>query len=86
MRSDEELLKEIESQDFDPNAGKTYTKKEDVQLIVAHLEQLSAQKRVNEAVAAARKSGTTWGTIGNILRMSKQDAQQKYGTAKGEKQ
>ena len=42
MRSDEELLKEIESQDFDPNAGKTYTKKEDVQLIVAHLEQLSA--------------------------------------------
>lgn len=49
MRSDEELLKEIESQDFDPNAGKTYTKKEDVQLIVAHLEQLSAQKRVNEA-------------------------------------
>lgn len=27
MRSDEELLKEIESQDFDPNAGKTYTKK-----------------------------------------------------------
>ena len=44
MRSDEELLKEIESQDFDPNAGKTYTKKEDVQLIVAHLEQLSAQK------------------------------------------
>lgn len=35
MRSDEELLKEIESQDFDPNAGKTYTKKEDVQLIVA---------------------------------------------------
>jgi len=37
-------------------------------------------------VAAARKSGTTWETIGDILRMSKQDAQQKYGTAKGEKQ
>lgn len=79
MRTDDELLQEIESDSFDPTDGKTYTKKEDMALAIAVLECRAAEKAVARAVEAAKKSGTTWETIGEILGISRQGAQQHFG-------
>lgn len=81
MRTDEELLKEIESDDFDPTVGTTYTKQEDMSLALAVIEYRAAENKVTQAVQKARTSGTTWETIGKILGISRQGAQQRYKDA-----
>jgi hypothetical protein len=42
-------------------------------------EQVVAEKKVAEAVKAARSEGFAWSTIGTMLGVSKQTAQQRYG-------
>lgn len=39
----------------------------------------SAEQAVNQTIAAARKSGRTWGDIAMILGISRQAAQKRYG-------
>lgn len=81
MCINEELLKEIEAGDYNPTGHSTYTKKEEMELVLAVLEQRAAENKVTAAVEKARESGTTWATIGAILGVSKQGAQQRYKAA-----
>jgi hypothetical protein len=47
----------------------------------AFREQVAAEKRVVEAVEAARDAGCSWLSIGMMLGVSKQTAQHRYGKA-----
>ena len=61
MRSDEELLKEIESQDFDPNAGKTYTKRRRT----AHRSSPRAAISPKASKWSSGSSQKIWDNLGN---------------------
>jgi hypothetical protein len=47
----------------------------------AFRDQVAAEEKVAEAVNAAREAGCSWLSIGMMLGVSKQTAQQRYGTA-----
>ncbi|GAA5114020.1 sigma-70 family RNA polymerase sigma factor [Haloechinothrix salitolerans] len=42
-------------------------------------ELVNQQKRLDEAVVAARRNGRSWGEIGLVLGISKQAARERYG-------
>ena len=46
----------------------------------AFREQVAAEAKVAEAVSAAREAGCSWLSIGTMLGVSKQTAQQRYAT------
>jgi hypothetical protein len=47
----------------------------------AFRDQVAAEAKVAEAVSAAREAGCSWLSIGMMLGVSKQTAQQHYATA-----
>jgi hypothetical protein len=46
----------------------------------AHEELLSATAELQSAVSAARQTGRSWSEIGVVLGVSKQAAQQRFGS------
>lgn len=46
----------------------------------AFREQVAAEAKLAEAVAAARAEGCSWASIAAMLGVSKQTAQHRYGT------
>lgn len=42
-------------------------------------EMVALQKRLDDAVVAARRNGRSWGEIGLVLGISKQAARERYG-------
>ncbi|MGV1037950.1 MAG: hypothetical protein ACOYD0_13130 [Candidatus Nanopelagicales bacterium] len=55
------------------------TQDRDVALNELHLARAAADAAIVELVGSMRFDGTSWSTIGDLLRMSKQGAQQRYG-------
>jgi hypothetical protein len=52
----------------------------DLRRIGAALDRVeAAEQELAKAVAAARKRGRSWGTIGMVLGISRQAAQQRFG-------
>ena len=49
------------------------------QIANAFADQVAAERRVAEAVAAARVEGCSWSAIAALLGVSKQSAAERYG-------
>ena len=50
-----------------------------VEVIVARDACCLAQARLNQAVSSARSAGQAWSSLGTILGISRQAAQQRFG-------
>ena len=72
----DELAKRFE--DYEPKPGDERPVEEYL-LERASLARSRGERQVLDAVAAARRKGTSWQRIGDILGTSAQAAQQRYG-------
>lgn len=72
----DELAKRFE--DYEPNAEDERPVEENL-LERAVLERARSERRILEAITAARANGTSWQRIGEVLGTSAQAAQQRYG-------
>ena len=83
MRTDEELLDEIENANDgegpDPIASFEGAALRD--LLAAVRARALAQAEIDAAVAQARAQGASWSTIGAMLGISRQAAFKKYASA-----
>jgi hypothetical protein len=50
-------------------------------IVAAAEEQVNARAALDEAVAAARREGFSWGAIGAVLGVSRQAARERFGAA-----
>ncbi|MBS5748072.1 MULTISPECIES: hypothetical protein [Actinotignum] len=77
MRTDDELLAEIES-DADIDPERLITDPELVKIAAAQIRIKIAQRALDEAVTHARKNGRTWQAIGDTLGMTRQGALRRF--------
>ncbi|MGB3411972.1 MAG: hypothetical protein WBA45_12340 [Microthrixaceae bacterium] len=73
----EELAERFEN--YEPSADDERSVEEYI-LERAALDRARSEKRVVDAVVAARASGASWQKIGSLLGTSPQAAQQRYGS------
>ena len=79
MRTDDEILEEIQAADApEPLA----TVRGDLaRVAVAVMQVQAAERSLDAAVAAARESGHTWQAIGDVLGMTRQGALKRFKAA-----
>lgn len=80
MRTDEELLDEIETADSGrgPTPLHTVAGEELAAIAVASLAVKAAEARLDAAVAVARAAGHPWQAIGEVLGLTRQGALKRY--------
>ena len=79
MRTDEELLEEIENSNNGEGPDPMATAGPDLAaLAVAIIEARAADENLDRAVSAARQSGHSWQTIGDLLGMTRQGAFKRF--------
>ena len=76
MRTDEEMLAEIEAGDAEPRAVYEGSALREIMAAVEARDE--AEARIDAAVAEARAGGATWNMIGVALRITRQGAQKRY--------
>lgn len=83
MRTDEELLDEIENANNGegPDFNAAVSDPALVAIAVANLEVRAAEANLDRKVAAAREAGHTWQEIGDILGLTRQGALKRYRAA-----
>lgn len=79
MRTDEEILAEIES-DGGPEPTATVSG-ELAQVAVAMMQVAAAEQALDAAVASAREAGNSWQAIGEVLGMTRQGALKRFRAA-----
>nr|WP_108872378.1 hypothetical protein [Tessaracoccus timonensis] len=79
MRTDEEILAEIES-DEGPEPTATVSG-ELAQVAVAMMQVAAAEQALDAAVASAREAGNSWQAIGEVLGMTRQGALKRFRAA-----
>jgi len=79
MRTDEEILAEIES-DEGPEPTATVSG-ELAQVAVAMMQVAEAEQALDAAVASAREAGNSWQAIGEVLGMTRQGALKRFRAA-----
>lgn len=80
MNADEELLKQLES-DNPPDPIISITEPALARLAIAVRYRKQSEKDLDKAVRAAREEGFSWAAIADILGISRQGAQQRYKAA-----
>ncbi|WP_297739856.1 hypothetical protein [uncultured Tessaracoccus sp.] len=80
MRTDEEILAEIES-DEGPEPTATVSG-ELAQVAVAMMQVAAAEQALDAAVASAREAGNSWQAIGEVLGMTRQGALKRFRAAR----
>lgn len=79
MRSDKELLNEIENANGGDGPDPIATAGPELAaLAVAIMEAKASDERLDRAVADARRSGHSWQSIGDLLGMTRQGALKRY--------
>ncbi len=80
MRTNEELLVEIEAADEGrgPDPIHTVVGEELAAIAVSGLAVKAAEARLDAAVAAARAAGQSWQAIGDVLGLTRQGALKRY--------
>lgn len=79
MRSDDDLLSEIESENGpDPIATASG---ELAQVAVAMMRSKAADRDLDAAVQVAREAGHSWQAIGDVLGMTRQGAFKRFRAA-----
>ncbi|WP_296136426.1 hypothetical protein [uncultured Tessaracoccus sp.] len=79
MRTDEELLAEIEAGDGpDPVAT---VSGELARVAAAMMQVNAAERKLDAAVAEAREAGNSWQKIGDVLGMTRQGALKRFRAA-----
>jgi hypothetical protein len=73
----DELADRFESDDFD---GEKVSPAE-YELIAAARDRAMAEARVADAVAAARREGSSWAKIGKVVGTTGEAARQRYASA-----
>ncbi|WP_297747541.1 hypothetical protein [uncultured Tessaracoccus sp.] len=79
MRTDEEILAEIESEEG-PEPTATVSG-ELAQVAVAMMQVAAAEQALDAAVASAREAGNSWQAIGEVLGMTRQGALKRFRAA-----
>lgn len=79
MRTDEEILAEIESEEG-PEPTATVSG-ELAQVAVAMMQVAAADQALDAAVASAREAGNSWQAIGEVLGMTRQGALKRFRAA-----
>lgn len=79
MRTDEEILAEIKS-DEGPEPTATVSG-ELAQVAVAMMQVAAAEQALDAAVASAREAGNSWQAIGEVLGMTRQGALKRFRAA-----
>lgn len=74
---DQELAERLEKRDHTKDNWQDGAALHQLEALVRERERLDAE--IDDAVAAARRAGHSWNSIGLMLGTSKQAAQQRFG-------
>ena len=80
MRTDDEILREIETADegAGPDPAATITDPALIAVYQALTKVASAEAALDRAVKEARAAGYTWQTIGDVVGMTRQGALKRF--------
>lgn len=83
MRSNEEMLDEVENANQGEGPDPAYTIDDPIlaKVAVAQMQARAAEKALDDTVLAAREAGFSWQVIGDILGMTRQGANKRFSAA-----